>query len=105
MVIKDWLDTVYAAIQEHRIHKDDIWDFDGTGFAMRFRAFSVRKQYLRLKTFPRPRASLRSTPANQQQLNPMQQLPSPTYLTPNPTSPRTLAWEGVCLPPGLPGPS
>ena len=33
-VIKDWLDTVYAAIQEHGIHEDDIWNFDETGFAM-----------------------------------------------------------------------
>jgi hypothetical protein len=33
-VIKEWLDTVYRAIQEHGIHEDDIWNFDETGFAM-----------------------------------------------------------------------
>jgi len=33
-VIKEWLDTVNAAIQEHGIHEDDIWNFDETGFAM-----------------------------------------------------------------------
>ena len=33
-VIKQWLHTVYEAIQEHGIHEDDIWNFDETGFAM-----------------------------------------------------------------------
>ncbi|KAG2000713.1 hypothetical protein GB937_010911, partial [Aspergillus fischeri] len=33
-VIKQWFETVREAIQEHSIHKDDIWNFDETGFAM-----------------------------------------------------------------------
>ena len=33
-VIKQWFETVHAAIQEHGIHEDDIWNFDETGFAM-----------------------------------------------------------------------
>lgn len=33
-VIKQWFETVCAAIQEHGIHDDDIWNFDETGFAM-----------------------------------------------------------------------
>jgi hypothetical protein len=33
-VIKQWFETVCEVIQEHGIHKDDIWNFDETGFAM-----------------------------------------------------------------------
>ena len=33
-MIKQWLDTVLKAIQEHGIHEDDIWNFDETSFAM-----------------------------------------------------------------------
>ncbi|KAI9045478.1 uncharacterized protein KD926_007893 [Aspergillus affinis] len=33
-VIIPWFQTVQAAIQEHGIHEDDIWNFDETGFAM-----------------------------------------------------------------------
>lgn len=33
-VIKLWFKTVQATIQKHSIHKDDIWNFDETGFAM-----------------------------------------------------------------------
>jgi hypothetical protein len=33
-VIIPWFQTVHAAIQEHGIHEDDIWNFDETGFAM-----------------------------------------------------------------------
>jgi hypothetical protein len=33
-VIIPWFQTVYAAIQEHDIHEDDIWNFDETGFAI-----------------------------------------------------------------------
>jgi hypothetical protein len=33
-VIRPWFETVHAAIQEHGIHQDDIWNFDETGFAM-----------------------------------------------------------------------
>jgi hypothetical protein len=33
-IIREWLKTVYEAIQEHGIHEDDIWNFDETGFAM-----------------------------------------------------------------------
>jgi DDE superfamily endonuclease/Tc5 transposase-like DNA-binding protein/Psq-like protein len=33
-VIQDWFETVQAAIKEHGIHEDDIWNFDETGFAM-----------------------------------------------------------------------
>ena len=33
-VIMPWFQTVQAAIQEHGIHEDDIWNFDETGFAM-----------------------------------------------------------------------
>ena len=33
-VIISWFQAVHAAIQEHGIHEDDIWNFDETGFAM-----------------------------------------------------------------------
>ncbi|KAJ6103443.1 hypothetical protein N7486_005870 [Penicillium sp. IBT 16267x] len=33
-VIKQWFTTVREVIQEHGIHKDDIWNFDETGFTM-----------------------------------------------------------------------
>ncbi|ODM22204.1 hypothetical protein SI65_03050 [Aspergillus cristatus] len=33
-VLNQWFETVHAAIQEHGIHEDDIWNFDETGFAM-----------------------------------------------------------------------
>ena len=33
-VIGPWFETVRATIQEHGIHKDDIWNFDETGFAI-----------------------------------------------------------------------
>ncbi|KKA21789.1 hypothetical protein T310_4188 [Rasamsonia emersonii CBS 393.64] len=33
-VIIPWFQAVHAAIQEHGIHEDDIWNFDETGFAM-----------------------------------------------------------------------
>jgi hypothetical protein len=33
-VIISWFQIIYAAIQEHSIHEDDIWNFDETGFIM-----------------------------------------------------------------------
>lgn len=33
-IIKQRLNMVLEAIQEHSIHEDDIWNFDETGFAM-----------------------------------------------------------------------
>lgn len=34
--MKQWFETVHEAIQEHGIHKDDMWNFDETDFAMDF---------------------------------------------------------------------
>lgn len=33
-VLIPWFQTVQAAIEEHSIYKDDIWNFDETGFAI-----------------------------------------------------------------------
>jgi hypothetical protein len=33
-IIKQWFKLMYATIQEHGIHKDNIWNFNETSFAM-----------------------------------------------------------------------
>jgi len=33
-VIRQWFETIQEAIQEHDIHKNDIWNFNKTGFAI-----------------------------------------------------------------------